>query len=88
MDAFIAVAREAGTTTAPLELIHHVYEYGHKKSYMHRLLVNMEAFNLTEDEDVKAKFKGLPLDFTLEVLDVMVKARPAREEDWWTFVPR
>jgi hypothetical protein len=86
MDAFIAVAKEAGTTIAPPELVHHVYEYGHKKSYMRRLLVHMEAFNLTEDEDVKVKFKGLPQGFTLEVLDVMVKARPARKEDWWMFL--
>jgi hypothetical protein len=84
MDAFIIVHSEARNTTALPEIVHHVHEYSHKKSPMRRLLADMEAYNLTEGDDVKAKFDGLPLEFAFDVMSALVSVRPARQEDWWT----
>jgi hypothetical protein len=36
------------------------------RSPIRKLLADMEAYNMTEGEDMKAKYEGLPLEFTLE----------------------
>ena len=86
MDAFIIVHSESRETIAPPELVHHVYEYSHPKSPMRRLFADMEAYNQADEEDVKAKFEGLPSEFALDVLSALVSVRPAKQTDWWTYL--
>jgi hypothetical protein len=84
IDAFIRVHSEARLTAALPELFHCVCECSHKKSPIWKLLADMEAYNMTEGEDMKAKYEGLPLEFTLDVRQAFVKFRPAKQTEWWT----